>query len=221
MSSHSSIETVEHLGYTIEIHYDEDGSFANPRDWDNLGTIICWHHRYDLSDKDRPDDGPSGEPTRLCSDYTPSDFLCWAKANRAIVENIYMMDHSSISLSTGRGNPYAAYDPGEWDSGQVGFIYVLPETIRKEYKVKSINQHIKRRVLDILHDEVKLYGEYVNGEVFFYSIKDSNNEHVDSCGGYIGYDGIKNAIDDAKHAIECMIASHNTENAMAERYMVL
>ena len=35
--------------YLIEVHQDE--SPESPRSWDNLGTMICFHRRYDLGDK--------------------------------------------------------------------------------------------------------------------------------------------------------------------------
>lgn len=33
----------------LRIEYD-DSSLNNPRDWDNFGTMVCWHNRYDLGD---------------------------------------------------------------------------------------------------------------------------------------------------------------------------
>ena len=45
----------------IESYTDEDGNRvtiwqdeffdSNPRDWDNLGVMACWHRRYDLGDE--------------------------------------------------------------------------------------------------------------------------------------------------------------------------
>jgi len=36
-------------GHTIKIYIDQDAE--NPRDWDNLGTLICGHSRYQLGDQ--------------------------------------------------------------------------------------------------------------------------------------------------------------------------
>lgn len=199
MSSHTIIESVEYRGHTIEIHYDEGGSaFANPRDWSNLGSIICWHRKYNLSDKDRPDDGPSGEPDRGHFAYLPEDFRKWAKEHRAIMLNIYMYEHSGIALST---SPFSC----PWDSGQIGFIYVLPSKVREEFKVKSINGALKKKVLKQLEDEVKIYGSYVSGEVFDYVIKNTEDEVVGSCGGFVGHDEIKFMIESAREEIDSLI----------------
>lgn len=44
-------DTIEYKGYTIEIISDENAE--NPRAaWDNVGTMVCWHNRYDLGDSE-------------------------------------------------------------------------------------------------------------------------------------------------------------------------
>jgi len=46
----SSVHTEEeYKGYTIQIAYDNDCP-ESPRDWDNLGTMACWHDRMWLGD---------------------------------------------------------------------------------------------------------------------------------------------------------------------------
>jgi hypothetical protein len=42
------VEEMEYKGYKIKIVFDED--IWSPRDWDNLGTMVCWHRRYKLGD---------------------------------------------------------------------------------------------------------------------------------------------------------------------------
>ena len=39
----------EYKGYSIKLFQDEDSE--SPRDWDNLGHMICFHPNYDLGDK--------------------------------------------------------------------------------------------------------------------------------------------------------------------------
>lgn len=43
------IETIPMDGLTVEIHRDDDED--GPRDWDNLGTMTCWHSKYSLGGK--------------------------------------------------------------------------------------------------------------------------------------------------------------------------
>ena len=41
--------TVSSDGYKLSVFRDEDA--PNPREWDNLGRMVCWHRRYNLGDE--------------------------------------------------------------------------------------------------------------------------------------------------------------------------
>lgn len=41
--------TVSADGYNLQVFRDEYAE--NPREWDNLGKMVCWHRRYNLGDK--------------------------------------------------------------------------------------------------------------------------------------------------------------------------
>ena len=41
--------TVSNGGYKLSVFRDEDA--PNPRQWENLGKMVCWHSRYDLGDE--------------------------------------------------------------------------------------------------------------------------------------------------------------------------
>ncbi len=43
------METIRKGNYELEILQDE--SPESPREWENLGTMICFHRRYNLGDK--------------------------------------------------------------------------------------------------------------------------------------------------------------------------
>lgn len=43
-------KTEQYKGYTIKLYYDRDP--MNPREFANLGRMVCWHRRYDLGDVD-------------------------------------------------------------------------------------------------------------------------------------------------------------------------
>ncbi len=48
-------EEFELRGYTVKIIQDQDAE--NPRKgFDNFGTMVCWHNRYNLGDETRTDD---------------------------------------------------------------------------------------------------------------------------------------------------------------------
>jgi len=49
-----AMETMDKPRYRVEIVIDDEP--PNPRDWDNLGTMACWHKSYSLGDKHSFDD---------------------------------------------------------------------------------------------------------------------------------------------------------------------
>lgn len=157
------MEIEEYRGYEIEIRQDED--CESPRDWDNLGTMVCFHNRYDLGDK---------------HNMTVEEAKDMMKHNNVFSLPLYLYDHSGLTINTtGFSCP--------WDSGQVGFIYVTKEQVRKEYSVKRISKQLKTHVLDYLRGEVETYDKYLRGDVYGYSI-DKEYDLGDSCWGFYGYD---------------------------------
>jgi len=127
----------------------------NPRENDNLGSMVCYHRRYNLGDKDE----------YLPGHYKPNsgDFWGWhgmeAYFDRvhdlAVCLPIYMYDHSGIAVST---KPF--YCP--WDSGRIGFIFVSKAKLRKEYEVEEITESIVAKAIRILEAEVEEYNQYLN-----------------------------------------------------------
>jgi len=48
------METTKYRGCTIEVMADD--GIESPREWDNLGTMVCSHKRYDLGDEQFKED---------------------------------------------------------------------------------------------------------------------------------------------------------------------
>jgi hypothetical protein len=96
----NAVHTEVYKGYTIEIYQDDCGE--SPREWDNLGEMICFHKRYDLGDR---------------HSYTVHQANELAGKREMIVVPLYLYDHSGITMST---SPFSC----PWDSGQVGYIWV-------------------------------------------------------------------------------------------------
>jgi hypothetical protein len=165
------VHRVENEEVVLKIVRDEYP--VNPREWDNLGTMVCFHRRYDLGD---PHDFE-----------TPGEFLERVTERDAIILPLYLYDHSGITMST---VPFHC----PWDSGQVGWIYVLKEDVRKEWGVKRITPKLRKKVEDILRSEVETYDQYLQGDVYGFTLhnkcKSCGNEFelIDSCWGFYGDD---------------------------------
>ena len=154
---------------TVKVVNDPDPE--NPRDWDNLGTMVCWHKRYNLGDHHDIDDD------KLWSwDAIENHLRKRYKAH--VILPLYLYDHSGITIRT---TPFSC----KWDSGQVGFIYATKEKIRKYYEWKKITIGRQEIIRQHLIREVNIYDAYLTGEVYGFEIIDEETEEVvDSCYGY-------------------------------------
>jgi hypothetical protein len=155
---------------TFEIVPDE--SPINPRDGDNLGTMVCWHRRYVLGD---------------AHDYrTPAAFAYEITPDNALLLPLYLLDHSGLAIRTSASS-FRASDPAGWDWGQVGYIFVMKAAIREMHGVQRISNRLHNRVLDCLRGEVQAYDQYLRGDVYGYILTDRiTGEVLDSCWGFYG-----------------------------------
>jgi hypothetical protein len=163
---------------TLEVTQDEYPS--NPRQDDNLSTMICFHRRYNLGDK---------------HNYNHQDYSGWAEMEKAIIKNespavilpLFLYDHSGITIST---SPFSC----KWDSGQIGFVFISKEKLKKEFNVKKVNSKLIEKATKILLSEVETYDQYLTGDVYGYTLLDENGEIEDSCFGFYGSDIETNGI---------------------------
>lgn len=177
----SYIERFKHNGLTVEIMQDEDAE--DPRQWDNIGTMVCFHKRYRLGDYDHGFKTVDGLdwPVKL------KEFLV-AQKDTLLVLPLFLMDHSSLSMRTDSA-AFKACDSAGWDWGQVGVIYVTHEKIVKEFG--ACNEETIAKARAGLIQEVETYSQYLAGEVYGYVIEDEDGNNVDSCFGMFGFEYCK------------------------------
>lgn len=167
-------------GYKLEISHDDYAE--SPRHDDNLGTFWTWHRRYSSPDK-----------------HSIPDPMYKLPADTIGIK-VWMYDHSGCSYAAADANPFHC----PWDSGQVGWIFATREDIRKWFGVKRITKTIIQMTLDLLEHEVEIYSQWVNGEVYRWTVLDAEGEEIDSCGGYYGSTR-EEIIEEAK---QCLNISH-------------
>lgn len=204
------LHTEEQNGCLISIYPDDDAE--SPRDWDNLGTMTCWHRRYVLGDE-QPSESPPVYLARLVNDLYDDD----CKAQRLYreagesrndlygisegwFEHRWLGDNCAKLLDAISGKtvilPLYLYDHSgitmnttgfhcPWDSGQVGFIHVSLEDVRSEYGVQRVSGKLRRTIEDTLRAEVGAYDDYLTGNIYGFVIE-RDGDHVDSCWGFFG-----------------------------------
>lgn len=175
-------ETIQHKGYDITLWVDEHAE--SPREWDNMGKMVCWHKRYELGDK------------HDFSSVEQFGEMLAQKKDLMVYMPLYLYDHSGLTIST---KPFSC----PWDSGQVGWIYATYVTIRREMQVKVITKRVIEKAKALLQSEVDMYDAYIRGSACGYTVQ-KEGRTVDSVGGYYSH---TSALDDAFAAVAADIQS--------------
>jgi hypothetical protein len=186
-------ETLEHNGFTVNIIHDD--SPDSPDEWGDDGVLLVGfndrhftvhHKRMDITCPEDVEaymtwDGETPEEPIHATDCE----RCEAKADeREAYEEwksshipgyevfpLQAYIHSGVALSLG-----AFSCP--WDSGQVGYVLI---------KLSEVGEGMARQCAEGL---VETWNQYLSGDVWGYSITDSDGEEVEhgSCWGFYGYD---------------------------------
>ncbi|MGB9825435.1 MAG: hypothetical protein ACPLRU_02070 [Desulfofundulus sp.] len=175
-----------------------DETCPSPREWDNLGTMVCWHRKYYLGDRHdyrNPEDFWYELAEKVVGDTGRVEAMTPERREKVVRENaivlpLYLYDHGGLRMNT---TGFSC----SWDSGQVGWIYVLKEKVREEYGVKRITRDVYDRVLTVLRAEVEDYDRWLRGEVYgftVYEVVGGDIVSVDSCAGFYGSDPRENGI---------------------------
>jgi hypothetical protein len=157
-------------GYEARYIISDENS-ESPRQWDNIGNMVCFHRSYTLGDN---------------HNLRHEDFNGWDEMEEfikkeydtVIILPLYLYDHSGISIAV---RPHGYH--GSWDCGQVGFIYATKEDLKKEGMTK---EEVEKHLLG----EVETYNQYLTGDVYCIVKEDYNEEKepidYNIVGGYYG-----------------------------------
>ena len=216
------IEQIDYKRLKINIYADDNPE--NPREWDNVGTIVCWHNRYNLGDVDGRKE--YGDPKDFLAKLAGVDYedegselsklggkelinaLLKEVEKTHLIMPLFLYDHSGISMSVSNdGYPFNC----RWDSGQVGWIYVSHERIREEWNdgentLPKPTEEQLTKARTYLEGEIATYTEYIEGNVYGYMIED-DGEEFGGCWGFYGYDNEKfRLLDHARDEVDCYLA---------------
>lgn len=206
---------VKNSVYRLEIVPDTDA--ASPRGNDNLGTMVCWHRRYNLGDEHNFQDANAflfellektvGDTEKAEQKYDEifgsidresyrtqgayykaiNDKILDFVKQKFIILPLYLYDHSGITMNT---TGFSC----PWDSGQVGWIYVAHDRLMQEFGIKEITPETIAKAETILRAEVEEYDHYIRGDCYGFRLYE-NGQEIDSCYGFIGdFEEVKDRI---------------------------
>ena len=202
-------ETLEHNGFTINIHQDTDPT--SPSDWENDALFLVGFNDRHFTVHNKSMDitcAADVEAYMTWDGEIPEEPIhatdcerCEAKADeREAYEEwksshipgyevfpLQAYIHGGVALSLG-----AFSCP--WDSGQVGYVLI---------KLSDVGEGKARECAERL---VETWNQYLSGDVWGFSITDSDGEEVESCWGIYG---LEDCIEDAKE--RCPEASETKE----------
>lgn len=181
------IELKEIGEYTVKIDYENYPE--NPREWDNLGKMVCVSKYSIYGDK---------------HNYNHLDYNSFEEMEKDILKNekvgvilpLYLYEHGGVCIRT---SPFSCpFD----SSGQIGFVYTTREEILKNFRGKILTQKLKTSIEERLKKEVEIYSQYINSEVYSFEIL-KGDERIEYCGGYYDSDEcMKEGIDIVNYMIK-------------------
>lgn len=164
-----AIESYEHAGCTIKLHYDDDP--MSPREWDQLGTIITWGRERGWGDEDlryEPDD----------TDYSTIRWAVRIRREReaTVVVPVVLADYGSSGTCT--------YVTDSWEDANA----VIIDTPEGREMTGVLPEHVR----DVLCAEIDEMAMWAAGEVYGYVVE-KDGELLNSCWGFMGDDGLREA----------------------------
>ena len=158
-------------GRKFRLVIEQDQFPEDPRSWDNLGTMLCCHRDYQLGDcnSNRETEEQLAE---ICRKYGKSDEeideMTFAEEVQFILDQdnvcglpLYITDHSGISMQT--------YRFDAWDSSFVGLIFVEKDFYLAQMCLKD-EKDWKAKAKETLKSEVKTYSDFLEGNVYMWTL---------------------------------------------------
>ena len=191
-------------GRKLRLVIEQDEFPEDPRSWDNIGTMLCFHRRYQLGDCNTNRETEE-QLAEICRKYGKSDEeineMTFAEEIQFILDQdnicglpLYITDHSGISMQT--------YRFDAWDSLFAGLIFVEKDFYLALMCLKD-EEGWKEKAKETLKSEIEIYSDFLEGNVYRWTLYepiieirqsmdgkelsrkiDEEGEVVDSMGGF-------------------------------------
>lgn len=196
-----AIYTEEYKGYTISVAHDKDAE--DPRSWENVATFVCSHVSRFLGDR---------QDAEVCIMYlygkyvknsnetlSTDEMLERLKKSDKVAILPIMMDDDTCHLSLGSDDEHLEPTPG---ASVIGFAftevseaaYYGPGSPGAEY-----GYDWKKWAYDIMRGEMKMYDQYLNGEMLMFRVEGPDYEYSGS--GFCKED-LSYMVEEAKEIID-------------------
>lgn len=164
----------------LEIRYEDNSE--SPREWDNLGYFITCDPHYESPDKNPQLERIVGQTSNVASsvEYHMEMIKKQMAAESAYkviaIYPIAKYEHGGITYRRGYFNGY------DWSNN--GFYIITDRT-------QSIMGTPHDKFHKVIDQELKTYNQYVNGEIYSFTLYDNDGNVEDSCSGFYDIEDIK------------------------------
>ena len=158
-------------GRKFQLVIEQDEFSEDPRELENLGTMLCRNRHYQLGDCNSNEETEE-QLAELCRKYGKTDEeideMDFREEIQFLLEQddicglpLYITDRSELSMQT--------YRFDEWDSSFVGLIFIEKEMFFAE-TCRNDDCDWKAEAKKILKSEIKTYSQYLEGDVQQYTL---------------------------------------------------
>lgn len=155
---------------TLRVYIDDDA--GDPREWtETISNILIKHPNYTLGDDINIDTTPYRSWDELYEKITSRDDVIEATP-------IYLYEHGGLTIST---SPYNCI----WDSGQAGIVWITTDDVKRYYG--EVTEETIQQAIEEMEREIELYDCYIRGDVYRYTLTDSQGEYIEGTGSIYGY----------------------------------
>lgn len=153
------ILTAEDNGFFLGVGQDEV-SLDDAREY-RVANMVCSHRRYSLGDEQ----AQNIEQYENWNEWLEVELLSIHGDNLFCLP-LYLYDHSGLIMNTTGFNC-------RWDSGQVGWIYILKADL-ETFSYFENEDELETRAIEIMEEEVEIYNMYLTGEVYYFELFQKN-----------------------------------------------
>ena len=158
-------------GRKFQLVIEQDEFSEDPREWENLGTMLCCNRNYQLGDCNSNKETLE-QLAELCRKYGKTDEeideMDFREEIQFLLEQddicglpLYITDHSGLSMQT--------YRFDAWDSSFVGLIFIDKQTFF-DGTCRKDDCDWKAEAKKRLESEIKTYSQFLEGDVQQYTL---------------------------------------------------